>query len=216
MPAPFSTPLNIAAGEDFQSILTFFASDLAQVDLTAATSVVMSIYITPEDAAPLVTLSTTSGPEGVLTLGPAPPVPVGLFATGQAVLASLGTAAFLQNGILATVVDTVANVAALEVLDTTSYVLSNVVFVTDPVAGSGYYQWSLGDTRTPNGTTIVAGNASTGNWLLCGSLTIDIVGAATALLAGYSRAESKVVVTWADSTTSLVFAGPVYIGQPVP
>ena len=212
MSSSFSQDFNVTAGDDAQVIVTCFASDLAQVDISAATSASLALYITPEDPAPLATVTTTPGPSGSLVFGIGPPVPEGLFATSQASLAQLGTASFTQLGVQATIVAIVANIGALQALPTTNYVLSNVVFVT----GVGYYQWSPLDSRTPSGTTIVAGAGSTGNWLLFGTVTISLKAAATALLAGWDRAVAVMTVTWSDTTTTQFLSGTAFIEQPGP
>ena len=215
MITPFTQDLNIVAGASSQTILTCYSSALAQVDLSLATSVSLQMYITPQDLTPLVTVTTTSGPSGQLTLGVAPPIPAGLFAASQAALAELGTAAFITPGLTGTIVATVASVAALTATVTTGFALSNVALITG-ASPSGFYQWSPGDVRTPNGTTIVAGNAGTGNWLLFGTVVINLTSSASLALAGWDRAQHVITVTWSDGTTTQFISGKTEIGQPVP
>ena len=47
MSSSFSQDFNVTAGDDAQVIVTCFASDLAQVDISAATSASLALYITP-------------------------------------------------------------------------------------------------------------------------------------------------------------------------
>jgi hypothetical protein len=211
MVAPFAPPLNISTDCDYQVILTCYASDLAQVDISACTAALLELFITPSDAYPRISVSLESGN---LAFGVAPPAPTGLFILEQGGLAQLGTAAYAQPGIQATIVDTVSSIAALEALVTTNYLLSNTVFLT---AGSGqYFQWSPLDTRTPNGTTIVAGLGGTGNWLLVGTVTISIPASMTAALAGNDRAGYNLFVTWGNYATTLFASGTAYISTTFP
>ena len=212
MAAPFNQDLNVDASCNIQAVITCYASDLSQVDISAATSVSLEMRITAEDPNPLVTLTG-----GDIVLGVAPPVPEGLFASEPGSLAKLGTAAFASFGVNALIVDTVADLTALGNLDATNYLLSNVVFVTTggPVAGGSYYQWSPADGRTPNGTTIVAGHAGAGNWLLYGTLTANISSSVAAAFVGWDQAVYDVLVTWASGAVTKLVSGVAYVEQTV-
>jgi hypothetical protein len=209
--APFAPPLTIATDCDYQVVLTCYASDLAQVDISACQAAVLELYVTPQDPSPLISVSLESGN---LVMGVAPPVPEGLFVIEQGDLAQLGTAAYAQPGIVATIVDTVASIAALEALPTSGYQLSNVVLVT---GGAGqYFQFSPGDTRTPNGTTIVAAYEASGNWLLCGTVTISIPASMAGALTGFDTAKYNLFVSWDNYATSLFMSGTAYVGTTYP
>jgi hypothetical protein len=212
MSAPFNQDLNLDASCDSQFILTCYASDLSQLDISAATSVTLEMRVTTEDAQPLITLTGAD-----IVTGIAPPVPEGLFLTEPGPLAKLGPAAFAALGVSALVVDSVADIAALEALPTTNFVLSNVVFVATggPITGGSFYQWSLADTRTPDASKIVAGAGATGNWLLFGTMTVNLTAAAAAALVGWDSAVFDVLVTWASGAITKLVSGRALIEQTV-
>jgi hypothetical protein len=209
MAAVFQQDLNLDVGLDAQIILTGFTTALAQVGigLPGATqpTAVLDIRATPEDPSPLVSLSTSSG----LTFGVAPPAPAGLTVTEQGGLAVVGASPTVQVGVSETIVSTVASTTALSNVATTTFALGNVAFVT---AGAGsYYIWSPGDPNTPNGTTVVAGAGSTGNWLLFGTLTVAVAATLAQALLGYDYLQYDLVVTWPNAAQTKLFAGRVWV-----
>jgi hypothetical protein len=89
------------------------------------------------------------------------------------------------------IASSVADLASLAALCTTTFVAGTLAFVQAPV--SSYYSWSPADTETPNGSTIVAG--MNGNWLLCAAQTgaVAMVGSdgVVALPSGVTIAQSQ-------------------------
>jgi hypothetical protein len=106
--------------------------------------------------------------------------------------------------------ETVADVAALAAYDTTDVVSGTIFYV---VAGPAWYAWDPGGVQIPDGVTIVAGDG--GNWLLCGTIVINIKQAAMPALQGVSKARYNVLVTFSNGTTSNYMEGPVYTDQSV-
>jgi hypothetical protein len=204
MTLPLPLDLTLTAGTDFSATVTVSSFLGAQLGFLNA-SAELTAYITPMDPAPLFQVSTAGSAAGSLALGVTFPAPAGLAASGSGALEQLGLAT-VTTGLPPTSA-TVANLIALAALPTTSYVLGTLAFVS---SGSGsYYAFSPDDPSTPNGTTVVAGVG--GNWLLAGTVGIDISAASTAALAPYSYAAWALVVTLADGEQVPLLAGQIYV-----
>ncbi len=216
MSAILSAALYLDTFCDSAQAWTIYSTNSQSAGLVGAT-VQLAIRAVPTDATPLVLVTTTVGPSGLITLGVAPPAPLGAACSNLAELLALGAPFSLVNAPPAPVGSTVATLAALAALPTTPLVVGAVAFVT---AGVGaYYLWSPGDANTPNGTTIVAttSGGTAGNWLLSGTVTVTITAAAMAALVGIEQASFDLLVTWGSGggTTSKLVEGPVYIEQTI-
>jgi hypothetical protein len=207
--APFRFDLSLAVGCDGLATVTVLNPALAQLGVQA-TSAELAVRITAADPAPVFTVSTVAGASGSLVFGATFPPPAGIVASNEAGLSgfTFGTNVSTEPPPLAA---TVANVAALATLPTSSFQIGSGVFVQTPGV---WYVWSPSDPSTPSSPTVIAGVG--GNWLLAGTLTVAVSAASSLLLAGYSKGVFDVVLTWADGTKTRAFEGSVWVAQASP
>jgi hypothetical protein len=212
MTLPVPLDLQVTVGCSFSAVATVSATLGAQLGLLGATGE-LRVAITPEDDAPLVDVTTTSSDQGELTFGVTFPSPAGLPAASGGALVQLGTLPSVATSV-PQVSATVATLVALGNLTTTPFSLGSVAYVT---ASSGsYFAWSPLDPSTPNGTTIIAGAGATGNWLLCGTVTIELTPTATAALQGYDVALWTLLVTFGDGEVVPLMGGRIFVLPPQP
>ena len=209
--------LDIAADSHCDLVLpvTILLGGTVFAGLTVA-SAAFTLRATAADPMPIALASTSFGMG--LTFGVAPPSPVGAQCTNLAELeADYDGPPVVQTSPPNAIVATVAGLAALASLAATGFTLGQYAFVQ---AGAGaYWAWSPGDTRTPDGKTIVASTAPSpapaGNWLLAPTVLVHIPAASLAGLVGISQAVYDLLVTWADGTVSKILEGAVAIEQSV-
>lgn len=206
MSALLELPLNLDVGVDFALLVTILGSNGAQVAFPGLVAE-LAVRVSPLDASPLFTLTTTPGPTGSLALGVAPPAPTGANCTILPELEALGAPFTLSTSPPAPIVATVATLTALATQPTTGFSVGEVALVE--ASAGALYQWSPADPLTPNGTTIVAGVS--GNWLLAATVGIVVTAAAAALLAGSDQGVYDLVLTWTAGTTFKLLSGPVTV-----
>jgi hypothetical protein len=194
IPPPFFVPLQFVVGSSFQETVTIFSLALAQLGLVGATAELV-VRATPSDPAPLFTVSTTPSASGSLTLGVTFPRPGGVAAAGVGALQQFGPGSTATTD-LPPITASVADLTALALLATGSYGIGVCAFVQ---AGAGsYFLWSPSDPSTPNGTTVVAGSG--GNWLLAGTVVINLTATATSVLVGFDSVRLDLIATLADGS----------------
>lgn len=105
---------------------------------------------------------------------------------------------------------TVSNVAELATFDASSWLPGTMIEVTG--AQPAFYSWNPGGTQPADGITIVAGTG--GNWLLTGTIVVQINRAAMLPLVGISNAKFNLLVTFASGARPQPYIeGPVYVDQ---
>jgi hypothetical protein len=192
---------------DYQQTFTFLASSQA-VGLVVA-SAVLTIANNPETPTSLLQLTTSASSSGQLIFGVACPSPVGATCSNLAELVALGSGSLTSGPPVPPAVGETSTLTSLAAYVTTGLVVGDAVFVQ---AGRGsYYAWSPLDPNTPNGQAVIASTSATGNWLLCGTVTITI--AACAVAPALVGTYWNLLVTWSNGTTSKLFAGEVEVSQ---
>lgn len=174
------------------------------------TSAQLTVRVTPQDVSPLLVATTAAGQ---LTFGVAPPPPVGAQCANVSELEAAAPLTVITTPPEPTV-ETFASLAAMAAFNASALTVGQLAIVT---AGVGsFYQWSPGDTNTPNGTTIVASTGGTaGNWLLAVTVQIQVAQALLLPLLGTSQAQYDLLVTWSNGTTTKLLEGAWYTDQTV-
>lgn len=197
MGALFDLPLALDASCDFFAFVTCIGQDYVPLEVDC-TSAILEIRATALDVSPLVTVTTTSGSSGGLLFGVALPPPAGAQCATESAVTEHGLPGSVSTVPPVVNQGSVATLAALSNLDATSFTEGDVVFVTS--TPGLFFQWSPGDPRPANGTTIVAGFASAGKWLLACTVVITLTAQALAAIAGYDFLVYDLIVTWSDGT----------------
>jgi hypothetical protein len=159
----------------------------------------------------LLQITTTPSSSGSLVFGVPCLSPVGATCTSEAELLQLGRGQVIETPPVVPLAGTTATLSTLAAYVTTGLVVGNVVFVQ---AGTGsYFAWSPNDTNMPNGSTIIMSTFATGNWLLCGTVTISIP--AANVIPVLQGALYNLLVTWNNGTTTKLFEGMLRVGQTI-
>jgi hypothetical protein len=212
MSSLFRLPLDVDASVDFYALVSCVGQDYVPISVGQGVTATLQIFGSPLDPSPLITVSTTPGSNGALLFGVGLPDPAGTACATESAIAEHGFPGSVTTTPPLANQGSVANAAALTALVTTSFQEGDVVFVT---ASPGlFYAWSPLDTRySPDGKTVIQGNAGTGLWLLCGTVLVQLTAAALEALAGFDHATYNLVVAWTDETKTKLLSRDVFVQQ---